>query len=85
MVIQDSFFTRDLVYAMNRTPRYWVLSLSEKPTRLYEATLDLLVEVKGEGFPMEHTGAGGATSLPGGNFRPICSSFGRLEGAGNGS
>lgn len=66
VVIQDSFFTRDLVYAMNRTPRYWVLSLSEKPTRLYEATLDLLVEVKGEGFPMEHTGAGGATSLPGG-------------------
>ena len=28
---------------------------------------------------------GKATSLPGGNFRQICSSFGRLEGAGNGS
>ena len=66
VVIQDNFFTRDLVYAMNRTPRYWVLSLSEKPTRLYEGSLDTLVEIKGEGFPMEHTGPGGAAALPGG-------------------
>lgn len=66
VVIQDNFFTRDLVYAMNRTPRYWVLSLSEKPNRLYEGSHDTLVEIRGEGFPMEHTGPGGAAALPGG-------------------
>jgi len=62
----DSFFTRDLVFALNRTPRYWVLVLSEKPTRLYEAARDDFVEVKADGFPMVHKGPGGAASLPGG-------------------
>jgi hypothetical protein len=38
VVIAENFLTRDLVFAMNRTPRYWVLVLSEKPTRLFEAT-----------------------------------------------
>ena len=66
VVIQDTFFTRDLVFAMNRTPRYWVLALSEKPTRLYEGTRDSLVEVKEAGFPMVHTGPGGASALPSG-------------------
>ena len=28
---------------MNRTPRYWAL-VSEKPTRLYEGTRDVLIE-----------------------------------------
>ena len=66
VVIQDTFFTRDLVFAMNRTPRYWVLSLSEKPTRLYEGSFDKLIEVKTDGFPMTHTGPGGSAALPGG-------------------
>lgn len=66
VILADSFFTRDLVFAMNRTPRYWVLALSEKPTRLYEAARDDLVEIKSDGFPMVHEGPGGATSLPGG-------------------
>src|SRR5215510_9475882 len=38
VVVDDTFFTRDLVHALNRTQRYWVLSLSEQPTRLYAAT-----------------------------------------------
>lgn len=62
----DSFFTRDLVFALNRTPRYWVLVLSEKPTRLYEAARDDFVEIKVDGFPLVHEGPGGAASLPGG-------------------
>ncbi len=66
VVVGESFLTRDLVFALNRTPRYWVLVLSEQPTRLYEGTRDTLVEVTGEGFPMTHEGPGGATSLPGG-------------------
>jgi hypothetical protein len=66
VVVDETFFTRDLVFAMNRTPRYWVLVLSEQPTRLYEGTRDALVEVRGGGFPLEHEGPGGATALPGG-------------------
>lgn len=66
VVVDNTFFTRDLVFAMNRTPRYWVVVLSEKPTRLFEGTHDTLVEMEKEGFPMSHEGPGGETSLPGG-------------------
>ncbi len=66
VVIADRFLTRDLVYAMNRTPRYWVLALSEQPTRLFEGTLDTLVEIQAGGFPMTHEGPGGTAPLPGG-------------------
>lgn len=66
IVVGESFFTRDMVFAMNRTPRYWVLVLSEKPTRLYEATRDDLIEIQEDGFPITHEGPGGEQSLPGG-------------------
>jgi hypothetical protein len=66
VVMDDSFYTRDLIFAMNRTPRYWVLALSEKPTRLYEGTKDILIELEEGGFPLVHTGPGGEQSLPGG-------------------
>lgn len=66
IVVGDTFFTRDLVFALNRTPRYWVLVLSEQPTRLYEGTRDELVEIQGGGFPLVHEGPGGAQALPGG-------------------
>jgi hypothetical protein len=64
--VGDTFLTRDLVFAMNRTPRYWVLALSEKPTRLYEATRDDLIEIQDGGFPITHEGPGGEQPLPGG-------------------
>lgn len=66
VVVAETFLTRDLVFAMNRTPRYWVLVLTEKPTRLFEGAHDTLVEVKEGGFPVVHEGPGGATALPGG-------------------
>lgn len=66
VVIGETFFTRDLVFAINRTPRYWVLALSEKPTRLYEATRDDLIEIQEGEFPLTHEGPGGEQSLPGG-------------------
>jgi hypothetical protein len=66
VMVGDSFLTRDLVFAMNRMPRYWVLVLSEKPTRLFEANRDTLVEVREGGFPIVHEGPGGELSLPGG-------------------
>ncbi len=66
IVLDETFATRDLVYALNRSPRYWVLALSEKPTRLYEGLRDTLVEVTEYGFPMVHEGPGGTQPLPGG-------------------
>ena len=46
VVVGDAFYTRDLVFALNRTPRYWVLAFSEKPTRLYEGSREDLAEVR---------------------------------------
>jgi hypothetical protein len=66
VAVDDNFFTRDLVFAMNRTPRYWVLALSEKPTRFFEGTRESLIEIAEEGFPLTHTGPGGERPLPGG-------------------
>jgi hypothetical protein len=59
VTVDESFYTRDLVFAMNRTPRYRVLALSEQPTRLFEASKDALIEVTAGAFPMKHTGPGG--------------------------
>ncbi|HEY1304110.1 MAG TPA: hypothetical protein VGF24_11205 [Vicinamibacterales bacterium] len=66
VVIDDTFFTRDLVHALNRMRRYWVLSLSEQPTRLYSAMRDELEEITAGDFPMRHSGPGGDAALPGG-------------------
>jgi hypothetical protein len=66
VIIDESFATRDLVMTMNRSPRYWVLALSEKPTRLFEGARDTLVEITDYGFPKVHTGPGGEAALPGG-------------------
>jgi hypothetical protein len=66
VVVDTSFFTRDLVFAMNRTPRYWTLVLSEQPTRLFECSRDTFIEIRDGEFPMSHEGPGGEQSLPGG-------------------
>lgn len=66
VIIDETFVTRDLVMAMNRAPRYWVLALSDKPTRLFEGVRDALVEITDFGFPMTHEGPGGETALPSG-------------------
>lgn len=58
VVIDDTFLTRDLVFAMNRTPQYWAVMLTEKPTRLYLGQGPELEEVRGHGFPREYSGPG---------------------------
>jgi hypothetical protein len=65
-VVDASFATRDLVFTLNRAPRYRVLVLSEKPTRLFDASTNLLTEETTKPFPMKHKGPGGASKLPGG-------------------
>ncbi len=64
VVVDETFWTRGLVFALNRTPRYWVLALSEQPTRLFEGVREHLQEITDEGFPMIHTGPGGERGLP---------------------
>jgi len=66
VVVGETFATRNLVLALNRTQRYWVLSLGDKPTRLLEGVRDSLVEITEGGFPMTNEGPGAATKLPGG-------------------
>ena len=66
VVIDQTFATKDLVFALNRYPHYRVLVLTEKPTRLFDATTNVLTEFTGKPFPMIHKGPGGASRLPGG-------------------
>jgi hypothetical protein len=66
VVVDQTFATRDLVYALNRSPRYWVLALSEQTTRLYEGWRDTLIEVTANGFPMAQEGPGVTEPMPGG-------------------
>jgi hypothetical protein len=66
VILDDNFYTRDIVYALNRTPRYWLLTLNEKATRLFECTRESAEEIRTEGFPLTHTGAGGATAVAAG-------------------
>ncbi len=64
VVIDDMFATRDILGALGRLPRYWVLSLSEKPTRLFHGLADQLTEiiepemdtsgVSRDGFPLDY-------------------------------
>ena len=65
-MIDATFATRDLVFTLNRAPRYRVLVLTEKPTRLFDATTNVLTEITDKPFPMIHSGPGGASRLPGG-------------------
>lgn len=64
-MVDETFATRDLVYALNRAVPYRVLVLSHT-TRLYDAWTTVLEEHRAKPFPMEHRGPGGAAKLPGG-------------------
>ena len=64
VVVDETFFTRDLVHAFNRARRYWVLALSEQSSRLFAGTREDLEEITTGGFPMRHTGPGGDMGLP---------------------
>ena len=57
---------RSRPHAQSRFARYRVLVLSEKPTRLFDATTNVLTEITDKPFPMIHKGPGGASKLPGG-------------------
>lgn len=52
VVIDTTFATRDLVRALQRTPRCWVLVLSERSAGLLESLGEHLVEIVEGGFPL---------------------------------
>ncbi|OSI23593.1 hypothetical protein [Neisseria dumasiana] len=58
--IENNFLTRDLVYAMNRSPLYLLTVLSENGSRLFVGRKDHLNEVNAYGFPfsLENATAG---------------------------
>ncbi|GAA4229806.1 hypothetical protein GCM10022254_23090 [Actinomadura meridiana] len=53
VVVDSGFATRDLVADYTRTPRYWLLSLSDQRTRLWDGHREHLTERVGGGFPVE--------------------------------
>ena len=64
-MIDETFATRDLVYALNRATPFRVLVLGHQ-VRLFDAWTTMLEEHVAKPFPMVHRGAGGASKLPGG-------------------
>jgi hypothetical protein len=66
VVVDATFYVRDLVRATNRSYRYRVLTLTEKPIRHFEAVRDDLVEITAGKFPMTHERPGGDQRMPGG-------------------
>ncbi|GAA3217217.1 hypothetical protein GCM10010468_39800 [Actinocorallia longicatena] len=53
VIIDDTFATRDLVAMFESTWKYWVLVLSEQPTRLWSGDGERLEEVANALFPLE--------------------------------
>jgi hypothetical protein len=65
VVIDETFATRNLVYALNRSPRVRVVSLNEKPTRVFEGVHGHLEEVVDNRFPLVNQGPEGAGPVKG--------------------
>ncbi|MFB4315582.1 hypothetical protein [Actinomadura sp. 21ATH] len=52
VIVDTGFATRDLVAAYSRTPRYWLLVLSDQQTRLWDGVGGELTEIVRDGFPV---------------------------------
>ncbi|MBL8885319.1 MAG: hypothetical protein JNK16_01560 [Phycisphaerales bacterium] len=63
--VDETFATRDLVYSLNRSRPYRVLTLGHV-TRLFEVHAAAAEEIRGKPFPFRHGGPGGGKKLPGG-------------------
>jgi hypothetical protein len=54
--VGSSFQTRDLVFALNRNAKYYMLALSQDPTRLFSGLGSQLTEIKTDFFPSAYAG-----------------------------
>ncbi|MQA97109.1 MAG: hypothetical protein GEV11_21605 [Streptosporangiales bacterium] len=52
VIVDTGFATRDLIAVTRRTSRYWLLSLSDRRTRLWDGNGEEPAEVHRAGFPM---------------------------------
>lgn len=52
-VVDDTFATKFLIKRLNRNVQYWLLSIAEKPTRLYEGYNNSIIEITRWGFPID--------------------------------
>lgn len=52
-IVDDTFFTKFLIKAFNRNIRYLVLSIAEKPARLFVGFNDSLAEIINGDFPID--------------------------------
>ncbi|MDX2077984.1 MAG: hypothetical protein SFZ02_16260 [bacterium] len=50
--VGHTFATRDLIYALNRTTRYWLLVINDKQAHLYLGTKNSLDEITNADFPL---------------------------------
>jgi hypothetical protein len=66
IAVDQTFATRDLVRGLARRPRYLLLALGEKPTRLFEGQGSTLIECRAGGFPCFVEGARGEPLASGG-------------------
>jgi stalled ribosome rescue protein Dom34 len=53
----------EIVKTINKSWEYYLLVLSESPTKLFKGNRELLTEIKDE-FPLFHTGRGGSAAVP---------------------
>jgi hypothetical protein len=63
VTVSDTFSVAELAKTVTKSWEYYLLVLSESPTRLFHGDREMLTEIKGD-FPMEHTGRGGASGIP---------------------
>jgi hypothetical protein len=63
IVISDKFMISEIVKSASNSWEYYLLVLSESPTKLFKGNREELKEIKGE-FPLFHTGRGGSTAAP---------------------
>ncbi|WP_067469217.1 baeRF3 domain-containing protein [Actinomadura macra] len=54
VIVDTGFATRDLVAAYTRLPRYWLLSLSDQRSRLWDGQGAELTEHTRDGFPVDY-------------------------------
>jgi hypothetical protein len=63
MAISDQFVITEIAKSLNKSWDYYLLVLSESPTRLFKGSRQDLTEIKG-GFPLSHGGRGGSSAIP---------------------
>jgi hypothetical protein len=63
MIISDQFAITEIAKSLNKSWEYYLLVLSESPTKLFKGSRQKLIEIKG-GFPLSHGGRGGSSAIP---------------------